>query len=131
VEIKPSPGTDAHTGDQVAREAAHLWAGQALPPLLSSFSVDALDGAQAAAPDLPRALLLDALWAGWFETAQRLGCVAVVTDHKLMDAALIQLLHGAGMRALVYTVNEPAEAQRLLALGIDGLITDAVDRFAP
>lgn len=131
VEIKPSPGTDAHTGDQVAREAAHLWAGQALPPLLSSFSVEALDGAQAAAPDVPRALLLDALWAGWFETAQRLGCVAVVTDHKLMDAAVIQLLHGAGLRALVYTVNEPAEAQRLLALGIDGIITDAVDRFAP
>jgi glycerophosphoryl diester phosphodiesterase len=28
-------------------------------------------------------------------------------------------------------VNESAEAQRLAALGIDGLITDAVDRFSP
>ena len=37
----------------------------------------------------------------------------------------------AGMRALVYTVNDPAEARRLDALGIDGIVTDAVDRFAP
>ena len=29
------------------------------------------------------------------------------------------------------TVNDPPEARRLLALGIDGIITDAVDRFSP
>jgi len=38
---------------------------------------------------------------------------------------------GAGLRALVYTANDPAEAHRLMALGIDGIITDAVDRFSP
>ena len=51
-----------------------------------------------------------------------------------MDAGLIAQLHGAGLRALCYTVNDPAEARRLLALpggGVDGLITDAVDRFSP
>jgi glycerophosphoryl diester phosphodiesterase len=48
-----------------------------------------------------------------------------------MDTAVIAVLHGAGLRALVYTVNDAAEARRLLALGIDGMITDAVDRFAP
>ena len=48
-----------------------------------------------------------------------------------MDAALIACLHGAGLRALVYTVNDVAQAQRLIALGIDGIITDAVDRFSP
>ena len=37
----------------------------------------------------------------------------------------------AGLRALVYTANDPAEAHRLMALGIDGIITDAVDRFSP
>jgi glycerophosphoryl diester phosphodiesterase len=35
------------------------------------------------------------------------------------------------MHACVYTVNDPAEARRLDALGIDGIVTDAVDRFAP
>ena len=63
--------------------------------------------------------------------ASSLGCVAVVTQHSLMDAALVDQLHRAGWRAMVYTVNESEDAQRLLALGVDGLITDAVDRFAP
>jgi glycerophosphoryl diester phosphodiesterase len=48
-----------------------------------------------------------------------------------MDAALIDRARQAGWLAMVYTVNEPQDAQRLLALGIDGIITDAVDLFAP
>ena len=131
IEIKPTPGVEQYTGQVVAEHAARLWAGQALPPLLSSFRPEALAAARDAAPALPRALLLDSLWPGWFEMAGALGCVAVVTAHPLMNAALLARLHGAGWRALVYTVNQPADAQRLLALGVDGLITDAVDRFAP
>jgi glycerophosphoryl diester phosphodiesterase len=131
IEIKPTPGQEAQTGKVVAHAAERLWAGQAVPPLLSSFRPESLEGARAGAPTLPRALLLDTLWDGWFDTAQALGCVAVVTNHLLMDAALIARLHGAGLRALVYTVNDAGDAQRLIALGIDGVITDAVDRFSP
>jgi glycerophosphoryl diester phosphodiesterase len=32
---------------------------------------------------------------------------------------------------LSYTVNDSIEAERLLALGTDGLITDRVDLFSP
>ena len=131
IEIKPTPGFEAVTGRAVGLEATRLWAGDALPPLLSSFSPDALQGARETAPQLPRALLLDALHDGWFEQAQWLGCCAVVTTFALMNAALIGRLHGAGLHALVYTVNDPAEARRLTGLGIDGIITDAVDRFSP
>ncbi|MBI5259003.1 MAG: glycerophosphodiester phosphodiesterase [Burkholderiales bacterium] len=131
IEIKPTPGLEARTGEIVARRAAQLWAGAALPPLLSSFRPESLAAARAEAPQLPRALLVDSLWDGWFGFAQALGCVAVVSNHKLMDAALREQLRAAGMRALCYTVNDAADAGRLLALQIDGLITDAVDRFAP
>ncbi len=128
IEIKPCPGEEARTGRAVAREAARLWAG-ALPPLLSSFKPDALAAARDAEPALPRALLLDELWDGWPQAAQALGVVAVVTNWRLMDAALIRHLHERGWRALVYTVNDDAVARRLIADGIDGLITDAVDRL--
>jgi glycerophosphoryl diester phosphodiesterase len=119
----------------VAREAARLWAadrsGPATPPLLTSFRPESLQAARAAAPQLPCALLLDTLWDGWFEVAQSLGCVACVTNHVLMDSALIERLHGSGLRALVYTVNDASQARRLVALGVDGMVTDAVDRFSP
>ena len=131
LEIKPTPGVEPATGAAVGLACQRLWRGVATPLLFSSFRPDALQGALEAAPGIARALLVDTLWAGWFETAQALGCVAVVTQHKLMDEAVIAQLHGAGLRALCYTVNEAAEAGRLIGLGIDGLITDAVDLFSP
>jgi glycerophosphoryl diester phosphodiesterase len=131
LEIKATHGEEAATGCAVALEAARLWRGQPVPPLLSSFDPASLAAARDAAPELPRALLLEALPTGWSEQAASLGCVAVVTDHSLMDADLISRLHGAGLRALCYTVNDSADVVRLLGLGVDGIITDAVDRFIP
>ncbi len=131
IEIKPAPGTERHTGEVVAAAAARLWQGQAIPPLLTSFQPEALQGARASAPGLPRGLLLDALRAGWLEQAVALGCVAVVCDHALWDAATTAQARGAGLRCLAYTVNDEGPAQRLLALGLDGIITDRVDLFSP
>jgi len=131
IEIKPTPGSEHRTGVVVGQAVRRLWQGRSLLPLFSSFRPDALQGARESAAEVPRALLVDTLWDGWFALAQSLACRAVVTNHKLMDAALLAQLHGAGLRALCYTVNDTADAQRLLALGVDGLITDAVDRFSP
>jgi glycerophosphoryl diester phosphodiesterase len=131
VEIKPSPGSEGETGRVVAAAAATMWTGAARPPLLSSFQAEALEGARKTAPDLPRALLLDTLRDGWLDEARALGCVAVVTNYAVMDAGVLGRIHAAGLRGLVYTVNDPAEARRLHAFAIDGLITDAVDRFSP
>ena len=78
IEIKPTPGQEEVTGRVVGEYAARLWQGQAVPPLFSSFKPEALAGAMATAPHLPRALLIDALWDGCFDKAQALGCVAIV-----------------------------------------------------
>jgi glycerophosphoryl diester phosphodiesterase len=132
LEIKPTPGTDHHTGQVVGREAARLWAGADAPPLLfSSFRPEALAGARETAPHIPRALLLDTLWPGWLDTARQLGCAAVITNYNVMSAQALGQIHGAAMRGLVYTVNDPAPAAWLQSIGIDGIITDAVDRFSP
>lgn len=131
IEIKPTPGVEQRTGEVVAREARRLWAGAEVPPLLTSFRPEALQGAMQAAPELPRGLLVDTLWEGWFDVARRLHCVAVVANHALWDTATVAQVHGAGMRCLSYTVNDDWAAQRLLALGTDGIITDRVDLFAP
>jgi glycerophosphoryl diester phosphodiesterase len=131
LEIKPTPGTEAHTGAVVAAHVARLWRGQAVLPLLSSFQPETLRTARDTAPELRRALLLDTLPTDAIDMALELRCVAMITDHELMDAALVARIHAAGMRAMAYTVNKPERARQLLAWGIDGLVTDAVDHFSP
>jgi len=132
IEIKPTPGMEAKTGRAVALEAARLWANDPEhTPFLTSFQPDALQGARDAAPDLPRGLLLDTLWEGWLEAAGQLGCLALVCNHALWDAATVAQARGAGLKTLAYTVNDDWAAQRLLALGLDGIITDRLDLFAP
>ena len=131
VEIKPTPGTERHTGEVVARHAARLWKNAATPPLLTSFDLAALEGAQAVAPQLPRGLLLDALRSGWIETALMLDCVAIVCKHALWDTSTVMQAQAAGFKTLSYTVNDESTAQRLIALNTDAIITDRVDLFSP
>ncbi|CAN7251642.1 glycerophosphodiester phosphodiesterase [Acidovorax sp. LjRoot129] len=131
IEIKPTPGLEEKTGQVVGEWSARLWQGQAVPPLFSSFKPDALAGARATAPQIPRALLIDALWDGCLDAARALGCVAIVCNHALWDRALVAQVQGLGMRTLSYTVNDDWAAQRLIDLGTDGIITDRVDLFSP
>jgi len=131
IKIKPTPGHEAKTGEVVANYAERIWRGQAVPPLLTSFRPESLQAAMQAQPGLPRGLLLDTLWEGWFPMARSLDCVAVVCNHALWDVQTVAKVHGAGMRCLSYTVNDDWAAQRLLALGTDGIITDRVERFSP
>ncbi|MGH7185279.1 MAG: glycerophosphodiester phosphodiesterase family protein, partial [Pseudomonadota bacterium] len=46
VEIKPAKGHERATGEAVARMTPELWRGAPLMPVLSSFSVEALEEAQ-------------------------------------------------------------------------------------
>ena len=132
IEIKPTPGMELRTGQVVGKHVRHLWRDPAQTlPLCSSFSPQALEGARETAPEVPRALLLDQLWVGCAEMALSLQCVALVVEHKLVDAAFVTRTHAAGLRLLCYTVNESDEVNRLLRLHVDGIITDAVDRFSP
>ena len=49
--------------------------------------------------------------------------------HDTVTPDLIQELHQARWPVFAYTVNEPAAIQRLIAHGIDGLISDFPDRL--
>jgi glycerophosphoryl diester phosphodiesterase len=135
IEIKPTPGTERFTGEVVAQHAARLWQGVAVPPLLTSFDIAPLEGALAAQPELPRGLLIDALedqpWSTWLGTARALQCQAIVCNHTLWNVDTVAQARAAGFRTLSYTVNDATEAQRLIALGTDAVITDRVDLFSP
>ena len=131
VEIKPARGHERATGEAVARMTRELWRGAPLAPLLSSFSVEALAAARSVAPELPRGYLVDKLPADWLDTMRRLDCVALHCNRKSLTGQLAIEIHQAGYSILLWTVNEPAEARRLRALGADCLVTDALDRIGP
>jgi glycerophosphoryl diester phosphodiesterase len=59
--------------------------------------------------------------AGFAHIPLRLGRVPVFRDD------LVARAHDAGVRAIVWTVNEPSTMHRLLDHGVDGIITDRPD----
>ena len=130
IEIKPTTGTGPLTGKVVALAARELWVDMT-PPLLSSFEIDALEAAQQSVPELPRGLLLDEWRDDWRELTTRLGCVSIHLNHRLLDEARVDALREAGLKILVYTVNNPQRAAELLRWGVNSICTDAIDVIGP
>ena len=62
---------------------------------------------------------------------KRLGCSALHCNYKALNGQLAADIHEAGYAILLWTVNDPSEARRLLAMGADCLVTDALDRIPP
>jgi len=51
-------------------------------------------------------------------------------DFRFLDLPQLRRAHAKGVRVVPYTVNEPADWQRLLAWEVDGVTTDFPDRLA-
>ncbi|MEO8104111.1 MAG: glycerophosphodiester phosphodiesterase [Betaproteobacteria bacterium] len=130
VEIKPCAGREAETGRMVAELCVELWRDRFVKPLVSSFSLDALQAARAAAPDLPLGLLVKVPLAEHLPRLEDLGCVSLHCHHEHITADLVRLFHGKGFRVMTYTVNEPDRLAELLALGVDGIFTDQLELMA-
>ena len=131
IEIKPMPGLERETGAAEAIEAANLWRGSHFTPLLSSFAEASLAAARAAVPEFPRALLFERIPPDWKARLSQLECVAIDTNYSSVDAELVGAAHRAGYKVLTYTPNDPAMVATLLGFGVDGIITDAIDRISP
>lgn len=139
LEIKRAPGNVARVGEVVAATVARhygdlLRAGgdrgeNVVPavPLLSSFGAEALLAARAAAPDLPRGLLVKELPAAWQQDLQTLGCAGVHVDHERLTPAAARAVKDAGYWLFCYTVDEPQRARELFGWGVDALCTDRID----
>ena len=56
--------------------------------------------------------------------ARRLGVRWIFPNYRYVDADLVAVLHGAGMRVVPWTPNRESEWQSLREAGCDGIITD-------
>ena len=131
VEIKPAAGFERETGKVVAAMSAELWRAAPVAPLLSSFSIDALEAAAAAAPGLARGLLVEAIPDDWRDALARLGCVSLHCSFRHLTKAQARAVRDAGCALLCYTVNDPATVRELFAWGVDAVVTDRLDLVLP
>ncbi|MCL6599290.1 MAG: hypothetical protein K6T81_11195, partial [Alicyclobacillus macrosporangiidus] len=96
-------------------------------PLLSSFSAEALAGARAAAPDLPRGWLTSRIPQDWAARLDALACVALHTNHRHLTRAVARAVKDAGYWLFCYTVDDPARARELSDWGVDAFCTERID----
>lgn len=82
-----------------------------------------------AAPPRPTGILVDSYLIDPVH-ALRAAHARDYWPHRLMvDETLVDRVHGAGGRVIVWTVNDIAEARQLAAWGVDGICTDIVDEM--
>jgi glycerophosphoryl diester phosphodiesterase len=102
--------------------------------IVASFSDAAIARFREAAPELPTSLATLET-AEFYRAVHTSGAVAPTSavalqvpasfgDVTVVDEAFVERAHRHGLAVHVWTVNDIAEMRRLLALGVDGLISD-------
>ena len=64
------------------------------------------------------------------EAARKLKVNVISPYHVTVTKALIAGAHSEGIKVIPWTVNEPNRMRHLIALGVDGIISDYPDRLA-
>ncbi len=95
--------------------------------IASSFNPFRLMRLRAVAPDIPRAMLHGPGTPRFVHDLWFLPLVqpdALHPHYSLVDESYMRRARNWGVRVNAWTVDDPAEARRLLDLGVDGIITD-------
>ena len=124
----------------VVLATAQVLAGATQPIVVSSFDPRMLLALAGVAPELPRAQLvhrsryhlamLAAVGSAERAALRPLRVHAVHLERTLTTPARVRALHDRGLCVSVWTVNDPAEAERLREMGVDSLITDVPGELA-
>ncbi len=93
--------------------------------VVQSFDFRTLHAMKRIAPDVP----LAALFGGketrdWAVLAREAGAPAVAPEHVLVTRERVEAAHKAGLKVVPWTVNAPADWDRVIDAGVDAIITD-------
>jgi glycerophosphoryl diester phosphodiesterase len=99
--------------------------------LFSSFHFDAVRRMREVAPWARLGVLCDEDPArGGLALATELQAEVLIPGRRWVHAGIIDAAHERGLDVWVWTVNEPGEMRRLVALGVDAIFSDWPERFA-
>lgn len=73
--------------------------------------------------------LMEGIPLGYAEFAERLGAYAANVSLEFINRDFVDDIHRRGMKAFVYTVNEPEDIERMRSLGVDGVFSNYPDRL--
>jgi glycerophosphoryl diester phosphodiesterase len=125
VELKPPSGSEVEVAEAVAARLAQ-WP---RPVLVSCFSLAALIGFHKAAPGVALGALFRDAPSPADVRALGIPVHSVNVRARGLAEPQVVALRAAGHRVLVYTVNDPNDAQRFRCWGITGVFTDYPERL--
>ncbi len=96
--------------------------------LISSFNWDELRDMRKINPDIAIAVLTESDPLKALPVAQELGAVAINPNFRSLNAENIRAIQEAGIKIYTWTVNDPEEIEKLISLGVDGIISDFPER---
>ena len=129
VEVKGSGADGLITADLAATAVRDKGLGP--HTVLSSFHEPVLRHLASRAGDLARAFIFDEKASGdVIALAVATGCEAVHPKSTLLSEAFMARCRDASLRVRPWTVNADDEMRRLMALGVDGIVTDFPNRLA-
>ncbi|MEE8393286.1 MAG: glycerophosphodiester phosphodiesterase [Rhodospirillales bacterium] len=129
VEIKPSKGLEEESGRVVASMLNNQWPRFLPPPLISSFSAEALAAARATAPAMERALLVLDVPGDWRSLMSQLGCSALHCVVRSTTPGLVREVLAEGWAFRCFTVNSKRKAEKLFCLGVETVYSDYPERI--
>ncbi|MCR2810085.1 MULTISPECIES: glycerophosphodiester phosphodiesterase family protein [unclassified Microbacterium] len=93
---------------------------------VSSFDARTLAAVGTASPVVPRLFILRHLPRDLVRAAREAGVRGIVVSRRaLLDRSeIVDELHAAGIRVVVYTLNSNTQWDEVTALGVDGIVTD-------
>jgi glycerophosphoryl diester phosphodiesterase len=96
---------------------------------ISSFDHHALKRIHDLAPEIPLGVLFAENLLDPCALAQQIGAEALHPTWEWTTPRLVEQAHAAGLKVNVWTVNMPEAIQMMLALGVDGIMTDFPERL--
>lgn len=125
IELKPTLGQEYDTGYLCAKLVSEFCVeNENIQVVLSSFSVESLQGAVDGYSNIPRALLLNEWRDDSLYVLEQLGCQGVVINHLSLTVQLICQIKKKQFFVMAYTANEIQTIQSLIDMGVSAVITD-------
>ncbi len=128
LEIKSPPGDWSNVALKTI--AVLTYAGILGTTVVSCFEMQALQKVREISPSARIGVLWhDPEWEGAWRWARELAAWSFHPWAKVVTAEGVRQAHQHGLRVLTWTVNEPEEIERVLSMGVDGVMGDFPERF--